>query len=257
MYVNDAFSAYRTSASTYYIPKSFELTAAGYQLVDEIEKLSKFKESKDVPYVAIVGGAKLDTKVKILEKLVTEADHILIGGAMAYTFLRAKDLKTGNSKVDDSQIDVAKNILQKAVDNKCGIHLPVDHICGNTFDSKTERSEISNQEIPDDLVGLDIGGNTIVEYRNIIKTAGRILWNGPMGVFEWDNFMEGTESIGEAIALNADNATFKVAGGIETVAAIEKSRINMKNFTHVSTGGGAMLAFLSGEKMPTLEILTK
>lgn len=256
-YVNDAFAAHRPHASNYELPKMFDAPVAGRQLVLELEKLSVLSLEPEKPYVAVIGGAKLDTKIELLERLTEQADYILIGGAMAYTFLKSQGVEVGNSMVEDKMLPVAKRILTLAKKNKCEILLPVDHICGREFAQDTERVEVDTQQIPAGLVGMDIGERTLADYQEVIKSAKTIMWNGPMGVFEWNNFSRGTEAVGEYIALSAPSDTYKVAGGGDTISAMEKLKINFKNFSHVSTGGGAMLKFLSGESFPTIELLTK
>lgn len=255
-YVNEAFATYRPAASTFELAKKFDKPLAGRQMVVEIEQLSKLQGEVESPYVAIIGGAKLDTKVEILEHLVTVADTVIIGGAMAYTFLKAQGVSVGKSAVEEDKLDIAKGILDKAKKSNCEILLPIDHIAGAEFAEDTKPIQVETQQIPDDLIGLDIGERTLSNYLEIIKSGQTILWNGPMGVFEWPNFSRGTEAVGEYVALSASDAAFKVAGGGDTISAMEKLKINFKNFDHVSTGGGAMLSFIAGEKFPTLELLT-
>ncbi len=254
-FVNDAFASYRPSASTFDLALQFDKPVAGLQMTAEVQKLSKLKENPEQPYVAVIGGAKLDSKVPILEALAKQADYILIGGAMAYTFLAAQDVKVGDSKVEKEFLPEAKKILASAKKNKCQILLPVDHICGKEFAENTAKVEVDTQVIPSGLIGLDIGQRTLASYLEIIKSARTLMWNGPMGVFEWAKFARGTEAVGEYIALSAADDAYKVAGGGDTVSAIEKLQINMKEFDHISTGGGAMLAFLAGEKVPTIAAL--
>lgn len=256
-YVNDAFATYRKHASTYELALAFEERFAGIQFGFEIERLSALIENIPHPYVAVIGGAKLDTKIDVLLKLVTQADHVLIGGAMAYTFLKAQGVNVGDSKVEDDKIETAKKILELAKKHNCDVMLPIDHIAGKEFVESTKPEEVSSAAIPKGLIGLDIGERTLAQYMEIIKSAKAILWNGPMGVFEWANFSRGTEAVGEYIGLSAPHDTYKVAGGGDTITAMNRLKINMKNFAHVSTGGGAMLAFLAGEKMPTVEALLK
>lgn len=254
-YVNDAFATYRKQASNWDMAKAFAEPMAGRQLVKEIEQLSLLREDPKHPYVAVIGGAKLDTKIDILKDLAEKADKILIGGAMAYTILKAQGINVGKSKVQDDMLDTAKNILETAKQNNCEIFLPVDHIAGKEFAEDTERIEVDTQQIPEDLMGLDIGERTMATYLEQIKSARTIMWNGPMGVFEWDSFARGTEAIGEYIGLSAPKDTFKVAGGGDTVAAMQSLKINFKNFHHVSTGGGAMLEYLANGKLEVIEPL--
>jgi phosphoglycerate kinase len=256
-FVNDAFASYRPSASTYDLALAVENRAAGTLMVKEVEKLTQLREAPVKPYVAVIGGAKLDTKIDILRSLVGKADTILIGGAMAYTFMKASGCPVGNSKIDEDMLQTAKEILEKAKQEKTEILLPVDHICTAEFKADAERVEVDSQNIPDGLIGMDIGERTLANYSQIIQSAKTILWNGPMGVFEWKGFERGTEAIGEYIGLSASEDAYKIAGGGDTIVAMEKLKINMKNFAHVSTGGGAMLAFLAGEELPVLQPLIK
>lgn len=256
-YVNDAFSAYRPHASNYELAKKFKPAYAGLQIQAEVENLAKLAGEVEHPYVAVIGGAKIDTKIDVLLKLVKQADYILIGGAMAYTFLKSQGVNVGGSKCEDDKLDVAKQVLKAAEKSGCKIMLPEDHIVADKFDKDAKPEIVDNQEIPESSLALDIGPKTTAKYVEIIKSAKTILWNGPMGVSEWPNFAKGTKAIGEAITLGTPREVFKVAGGGDTTAAIATLKINLKYFTHVSTGGGAMLAFLAGEKMPTLQVLEK
>jgi phosphoglycerate kinase len=223
----------------------------------EIEQLSKLQDSPERPYVAVIGGAKLDTKIPILNSLLGKADKILIGGAMAYTFLKAKGISVGDSKVETDKVAMAKKILDNAKKAGTEIMLPVDHIAAKEFSKDAAPVIVDTQHIPDGLVAMDIGERTMDDFQNVIENAKTIMWNGPMGVFEFEQFSRGTEAIGEYIGLSAPKSTFKVAGGGDTITAMEKLKINFKNYNHISTGGGAMLDFLSGEDFLTLEPLKK
>jgi len=254
-YVNDAFATYRKGASTIELAKMFDKPLAGVQMKHEIAKLDVLKNEIKSPYVAVIGGAKMDTKIDILKYLIKKADVILLGGAMAYTFLSAQGIEVGDSKVEKDQIKEAKAILKEAKAKGVEILLPVDHIAGKEFSPDTNKVEVDTQHIPAGLIGLDIGERTIANYLETIKGAKTILWNGPMGVFEWENFGRGTEAIGEFIGLSASDDAYKVAGGGDTIAAMETWKINMKNYDHVSTGGGAMMKYIAGQKMPAIELL--
>lgn len=255
VFINDAFSSYRPHASTYDIAKLIKTKAAGLQLSQEIDKLSKIQQDPARPYVAVIGGAKLDTKIDILLKLAAQADYLLIGGAMAYTLLLAQGVSVGNSLVETDKLDIAKKIVETAKKNGCKLMLPIDHIAANDFADSAKPQTVSTQSIPSGLIGMDIGERTLAQYLEVIKSAKSILWNGPMGVFEWDDFSRGTEAIGEYISLTAGNDVYKVAGGGDTISAMTKLKVNMRHFSHISTGGGAMLALLAGEEMPTIEVL--
>lgn len=254
-YVNDAFASYRAHGSTYELALAVKDPMAGRLMVEEIQKLGALKENPEQPYVAVVGGVKMDTKVPTLHALVKKADKILIGGAMAYTFLAAQGISVGASKVEADKFETALEILAAAKEHNCQILLPVDHIAAKEFSENAEAVQIDTQQIPDGLIGMDIGERTMASYLEEIKAAQTVMWNGPMGVFEWENFSRGTEAVGEYIALTASKDTYKVAGGGDTIAAMEKLRINFKNFNHVSTGGGAMLDFLAGEEFEVLKPL--
>lgn len=255
LYVNDCFALYRKHASVYEAAKLLP-SYAGIQIIEEISKLSKLLEKPESPYIAVIGGAKLDTKIPILKKLASEVDKIIIGGAMAYTFLKSSGIEIGKSKIDESEIKTAKEILGIAKTNGVEIVLPVDHICAKEFSDNAEAIEVTTQSIPKDLMGMDIGSNTLVLFREIIESAKSILWNGPMGVFEFENFNKGTESIGEYIALSSPKNCYKVAGGGDTILAMNLLKIKFKRFDHVSTGGGMMLQFLAGDNFDILDILT-
>lgn len=254
IYVNDSFGVYREHASVYDLPKMMP-SYSGFALQKEIEALSKIKEDPQKPFLAVIGGKKMDTKIPVIKSLIKELDVMLLGGAMAYTFLAAQGVQVGNSLVEVDMIPVAKEILEEAKANGCEIKLPVDHICGAEFDEETEPVEIDTQHIPDGLMGLDIGQRTMDDYRNAIESAKTILWNGPLGVFEWENFNKGTEAIGEYIALSTSKEAFKVTGGSETTYALSLLRIKPKRFNHVSIGGGMMLKYLSGDTFDVLNIL--
>ncbi len=256
-YVNDAFASYRPTASTFELAKLMKNPMAGLLIEKEVESLTKLLEEPEKPYVAVIGGAKLDTKIPILHTLIEKADSILLGGAMAYTFMKAKGIDVGDSKVEDDKLKEAKQIMDLAKKAGCEIVLPVDHIAAKSFDKDAEAIEVDAQVIGKGLIGMDIGERTMQDFQERIENAKTVMWNGPMGVFEWEQFSRGTEAVGEYIGLSAPRSTYKVAGGGDTITAMEQLKINFKNYNHVSTGGGAMLAFLSGEELPTLEPLYK
>lgn len=256
IYVNDCFGVYKKHASVYDLPQMMP-SYAGFSLLKEIENLNILKNNPKSPFVAIFGGAKIDDKIPVIEKFLDKIDTILIGGAMAYTFLKSQNIEIGKSKIQQNLLPKAKEILEKAKKSKTEIILPIDHIAGENFDSSTNPVEVATQSIPENLIGLDIGPKTTVMYREIIEAAQTVLWNGPMGVFEWENFNRGTESIGEFIALGTPKGAFKVAGGGDTLAAIKTLKIKPNRFNHVSVGGGMMLQYLSNENLEVLNILSK
>ena len=254
VYINDAFGVYRNHASVFDLPKLLP-SFAGFSLQKEIQALEKIKAGSESPYVAVVGGVKVDTKISLLESLIKKVDSIIIGGAMAYTFLKAMDVEVGQSVVDEKSISKAKKILEKAEKNKVDILLPIDHIAGKDFSENTDPIEVKTQQIPKNLIGLDIGPKTLAQFREVVENAKTVLWNGPMGVFEWEAFNKGTEAIGEYIALSTPKDSFKIAGGADTTYAMQLLRIKPKRFNHISTGGGMMLKYLSGGNFSVLDVL--
>jgi phosphoglycerate kinase len=252
VYINDAFgAAHRAHASTAGIVASVKQAAAGFLMQKEIESLTHALTKAEKPYVAIVGGAKISDKIELIENFINIADTILIGGAMAYTFFRAKGLPTGKSLVENDKIGLAKELLTKAAQKNVAIELPVDHIVAPSLDSATSKVT-SVDRTPPDQMGLDIGPETIRRYSEIISRAKTIVWNGPMGVFENPKFAEGTFAIARAVA---ESKAFSIVGGGDSAAAVAQSGVESK-ITHISTGGGASLEFLSGQKLPGVEVLT-
>ncbi|GAB4285446.1 MAG: hypothetical protein Kow0081_3270 [Candidatus Dojkabacteria bacterium] len=254
VYVNEAFGVYREHASVFELAQSLP-SYAGFEFQKEIEHLSKLEDVTEKPYIAVIGGKKMDTKIPLLKHLVKKVDKLLIGGAMAYTFLKAQGVNVGKSLVEDECIKDAKEIFELAKKSSCEIILPVDHICSSELKEDGVSVEVNTQHIPDDLFGLDIGPRTLEDFREIIEAARTILWNGPMGVFEWEQYNRGTEAIGEYIALAAPKESFKVAGGADTTYAINLLKIKPKRFNHISIGGGMMLKFLSGQEFKVINVL--
>jgi len=252
VYVNDAFgTAHRAHASTVGIAKFVRWAAAGFLMQKELEALTHALTKAEKPYVAIVGGAKISDKIDLIENFISIADTILIGGAMAYTFLRAKGLETGKSLVETDKIDLAKALLAKASQKNVSIELPLDHVVAPNVDSR--ESQVTRVDrTPADRMGLDIGPETVRRYLEVIRRAKTIVWNGPMGVFENPKFAEGTFAIARAVA---DSHSFSIVGGGDSAAAVAQAGVESK-ITHISTGGGASLEFLSGQKLPGVEVLT-
>ncbi len=249
LYVNDAFGAsHRAHASVAAITKYLP-SYAGLLLESELNELSSLFRPKR-PFVVVLGGAKVSDKVGLIENLSKIADKILIGGAMDFTFLRAKGLKTGMSKVEDDRIAFAKKILNSKLASK--IMLPVDFIVADRIGPKAKTQVVSADNIPDGWIGLDIGPETVKMFAREISFAKTIVWNGPLGYSEIGRFGTGTKKMGEAIAKSRAKT---VVGGGDTLAAIEKYRL--RGFSHVSTGGGAMLEFLEGRKLPAVAALEK
>ncbi|MDA1028754.1 MAG: phosphoglycerate kinase [Bacteroidetes bacterium] len=246
VYVNDAFgTAHRAHASTTGAALLIKEKAAGFLMQKELDTLKKVTQDPDHPFVAIVGGAKVSDKIGIIESLLQHVDELLIGGAMAYTFLKAKGIETGISLTEDDKLDLARNLMARAGNR---IKLPIDHICASAF-SETAPAHNSNIKIPSGFMGLDIGPKTIAAYSSSIRQAKTVIWNGPMGVFEMKPFSKGTFAIAEALVHATFEGAFTVVGGGDSVAAIVMAGMS-ENVSHVSTGGGAMLELLEGKVLP-------
>lgn len=256
VYVNDAFgSAHRAHASTEGITHFVAQSAAGLLMQSELEHLGKALKDPNKPFVAIIGGAKVSDKIQVIESLMDKADAILIGGGMAYTFLRAQGQATGKSLVEEDKIDVARAALEQAKAKGVRFLLPVDHVLADRFDAKAKTTVFAGDgAFPEELMGLDIGPETERLFAGAIADASTVLWNGPMGVFEFPAFAHGTNAIARAVASNEDATT--IVGGGDSVSAIHKSGFAEK-ITHISTGGGASLEFLEGKKLPGVEALSE
>lgn len=246
-FINDAFADYRESASTYDIATLLP-SYLGPVFLKEVEALSKFN-NVDI-LVSVLGGAKLSEKLDALNSLAEISEKVVVGGAMAYTLLKAMGINVGKSLIEEDKLDVAKEVIKKYGDK---LVLPVDHVVANEFTEEAARSayNTSDQSIPEDTIAIDIGWRTIKLFEETIVLGNYVLWNGPMGVFEWDKSSKGTLSIGKAIEKNGP--AYKLAGGGDSIAAINK--LQLKGFNHISTGGGAMLSFLAYEKFPTLDVI--
>ncbi len=260
VYVNDAFGAvHRAHASTEGVTKHLKESAAGYLLQSEILNLTKLLEEPEKPFVVILGGAKVTDKLKIIHNLVTRVSAILIGGGMAYTFLKAKDFGIGDSLQDAERIGMAYNTMVVAQHphphKNLEFILPRDHVIAHTG-NHAEHKVSKQVEIPAGWQGVDIGPKTIEAYQNLIQSAKTVFWNGPMGIFENDAFAHGTMAIANIVAAATDKGAFTVVGGGDSIAAIEKAGIKDK-ISHVSTGGGASLEFLAGVDLPGIMALTK
>jgi phosphoglycerate kinase len=225
--------------------------AAGFLMQKELESLGHAISGAEKPYVSIVGGSKVSDKIELIENFLGLANQILIGGAMAYTFLRAKGIATGKSLVEVDKIDLARDLMTRSAAKGVALELPVDHVVAPSLDSK-ESSTVRVDQTPADQMGLDIGPETVARYSGILKAAKTIVWNGPMGVFENPLFAKGTFAIARAVA---ESSAFSIIGGGDSAAAVAQSGMEDK-ITHISTGGGASLEFLSGQKLPGVEALT-
>lgn len=253
-FVNDAFgSSHRAHASVVGITDYVKISAAGYLMKKEVDYLRKALFSPAKPYVAILGGAKAEDKIPVIENLLNKADTILIGGAMAYTFFKAQGFDTGKSLVEPDKIEVAKKILNQAKEKKIRFLLPLDHILAASIESGQIVKIVDSFPFPQDLMGVDIGPKTIARYTEIISKAKTIVWNGPLGVFETPAFAQGTVKIAEAVA---NSGALSIVGGGDSIAAVEKAGVSRK-ITHISTGGGASLEYLANETLPGIEALEK
>ena len=251
IYVNDAFgSAHRAHASTAGITQYLP-SVAGFLLQKEIKYLGEVIENPQKPFVVILGGAKVSDKIAVIENLLKKADAILIGGGMAYTFLKAMGVQVGNSKLEPEKVDLAKGLLEKAKSKGVKIILSQDYLIVPNFD-KPEEKKIMTGDIPDGWEGVDIGPETIKNFKNILLTAKTIVWNGPVGVFEIDAFARGTKEIAEYIAGLKGVTT--IIGGGDSAAAISKFNVE-EAMTHISTGGGASLEYLEGKELPGVAAL--
>ncbi len=250
-YVNDAFgTAHRAHASTTVIARFFPKDKMfGYLIEGEIESIDKVLHSKEKPVLAIIGGAKVSSKITILESLLPKTDHLIIGGGMAYTFVKAKGGSIGNSLVEDDYIETALSLLKKAEEKGVKIHLPKDTRIADDFRNDASSDVCATDAIPDGWMGLDIGPETVEAFEALIKDCKIILWNGPMGVFEMENFAKGTVAVAESLVKATDRGAFTLVGGGDSVAAVNKYGLAEK-VSYVSTGGGAMLEYLEGKVLP-------
>ncbi len=250
VYVNDAFgTCHRAHASVALVPRYLP-SAPGFLLESEIQAFQKILHDPDHPYIAILGGAKVSDKLPVLTNLLPRVDRLLIGGAMAYTFLAAKGIEVGNSRIEEDLIPSAKLLLQSAENLGKQLLLPVDHLAAVHFDAHSPY-EITGPDIPRGRMGLDIGPRTRAIYQEALSDAKTILWNGPMGVFEWPEFRRGTEALAKAVA---SSTAYSVVGGGDSVAALELLGLQA-NISHISTGGGASLELLEGKTLPGLQAL--
>jgi len=251
VFVNDAFgTAHRAHASTAGVDK-FLKSAAGFLLEKEIKYLGEVVSNPKKPFMVILGGAKVSDKIGVIENLLPKCDAIIIGGGMAYTFLKAQGKSIGNSKLEKDKIDLAKTILDKAIAMKKEILLPIDHVVVDVVDANA-KIEIVGEQIPDGKIAVDIGPKTIELFDSKLKSAKTIVWNGPLGIFEMDAFSKGTAEVAGFVA--GLKATTIIGGG-DTAAAVAKFKLQDK-MTHISTGGGASLEFLEGKTLPGIAALT-
>ncbi len=257
IYVNDAFAtAHRAHASTTIVAQFFEDKCFGYLLQKEIENLNKVLESKERPVTAILGGAKVSTKITVIENILDKVDNLIIGGGMAFTFVKAKGGNIGSSLVEEDKQELALEILKKAEEKGVKVHLPVDSVIADSFSDMASTDTTNTNEIPDGWMGLDAGPKTIENFSEVIMNSKIILWNGPIGVFEMENFSNGTIRIGEAIGRSTANGAFSLVGGGDSVSAVKKFELE-DQMSYVSTGGGAMLEMLEGKSLPGIKAIAE
>jgi len=258
VYVNDAFgTAHRAHSSTTIIADFFpEEKMFGYLINSELESMDKVLHHGESPLTAILGGAKVSTKITIIENLLKRVDNIIIGGGMTYTFVKAMGGKIGSSLVEDDYVETAKEVLKKAAENNVTIYLPTDQIIADKFDNEASKKTCEINDGEAGWMGLDIADNTIKNFREVILNSKTILWNGPMGVFEMENFKKGTVEIAKALAEATANGAFTLVGGGDSVAAINQFNL-ADQVSYVSTGGGAMLEYMEGLELPGIAAIRK
>lgn len=256
VYVNDAFgTAHRAHASTAVIAEFFEKDKMfGYLMQAEIENIDKVMLHPQRPFVAVMGGAKVSSKISIIENVLGKVDHLMIGGGMTFTFIKALGGKIGNSLVEDDKLDLAQDLLKKAEEKGVKIHLPVDTIAANAFANDAQTIHCKVGEIPEGYMGLDIGEETIQHFDAILQSAKTILWNGPMGVFEMSKFEHGTRAVANSIVRATAAGAFSLVGGGDSVAAVNQFGIAEK-VSYVSTGGGALLEYMEGIELPGVKAI--
>ncbi len=258
VYVNDAFgTAHRAHSSTAIIAQFFpEAKMFGYVMAGELSSINKVLNNTMRPFTAVMGGAKVSDKIMILEQLINKADHIIIGGGMAFTFVKAQGGNVGNSLVENDRLDTAKQILADAAAKGVKIHIPVDAVCADNFSNEANTQICDIDKIPAGWMGLDISGKTEKNYAEVIAASKTILWNGPMGVFEMSKFENGTKSVAEAIVDATEKGAYSLIGGGDSVAAINKYHLGEK-VSYVSTGGGALLEYIESGSLPGVEAVEK
>lgn len=255
VYVNDAFgSAHRAHASTATVSKFSAVSVGGFLMEKEVAHLEPMLNNPPQPMVAIIGGAKVSSKIAVLQSLLKSAGCLIIGGGMAYTFLKVKGFNIGKSLVEDDFLDTAKSLLDEAEKAGVRIVLPVDHVCATAFASDAAPVKVDGENIADDLMGLDVGPKTLALYGEVLSKAKSILWNGPVGVFEFDAFAKGTEEVATMVAAATGRGVLTVVGGGDSVAAVNKFGLASR-MSHVSTGGGASLEYLEGKRLPGIACL--
>ena len=252
VWVNDAFgAAHRAHASTAGMGQHVKVKAAGFLIAAEVEALTRLLAAQKVGYVTVLGGAKVSDKIAVIEKMLGKVESLLIGGAMAYTFLAAMGKSTGSSRIETAHVETARGLIATALKRGVDLVLPVDHGCAAKFDAASPRVSVDSPDMPTELLGLDIGPRTLALFERKIAAAKTVFWNGPMGVFEWSAYATGTFGVARAIA--GSNA-FSVVGGGDSVRAVNEAGV-ASSISHLSTGGGASLEFVEGREMPGLYAL--
>ncbi|MDO8971918.1 MAG: phosphoglycerate kinase, partial [Saprospiraceae bacterium] len=256
VYINDAFgTAHRAHASTSIIARFFPgASLFGYLMQDEVSNLEKVVKKAEKPFTAVLGGAKVSGKIEIINHLLDKVDNLIIGGGMMYTFIKAMGGKVGNSLVEEDLIETAKEAMLKAKEKGVNLLIPTDTIVADSFSNDASHKLCKAMEIPDGMMGLDIGPETIKAFSEVIKKSKTILWNGPMGVFEFSNFEKGTKEIALAIADATSKGCYSLGGGGDSVAAVGKYNLTDK-VSYVSTGGGAMLEYIEGKELPGVKAI--
>jgi phosphoglycerate kinase len=258
IYINDAFgTAHRAHASTTIVAQFFpDQKCFGYLLAKEIKSIEKVMQTGEKPVLAILGGAKVSSKITIIENILDKVDHLIIGGGMTYTFVKAKGGKVGDSICEDDKMDLALSILDKAKEKGVQIHIPVDVVAADDFSNDAQTQVVDVDKIPDGWQGLDAGPKTLENFKEVILKSKTILWNGPVGVFEMENFDNGTISVGNYIDESTQNGAFSLVGGGDSVAAVKQFGFQDK-VSYVSTGGGAMLESLEGKTLPGIAAISE
>lgn len=258
VYINDAFgTAHRAHASTTIVAKFFPNDKYfGFLLAKEIESIDKVLHSSDKPVTAVLGGSKVSSKITIIENILDKVDHMIIGGGMMFTFIKAQGGKVGNSIVEDDKMELALEILKKAKEKNVQIHIPVDVVAADAFSNDANTQIVAANDIPDGWQGLDVGPKTLEQFNKVIMGSKIILWNGPLGVFEMEKFAAGTITLGNFIADATAVGAFSLVGGGDSVAAVKQFDLEDK-VSYVSTGGGAMLEMLEGQTLPGIAAILK
>ncbi len=258
IYVNDAFgTAHRAHASTTIIAQFFpENKCFGYLLAQEIDSLNKVLKDSKKPVTAVLGGSKVSTKITVIENILDKVDHMILGGGMTYTFIKAQGGEVGDSICELDKLDLALEILEKAKQKNVTIHIPVDVVAADDFSNDAKTQIVDVNKIPSGWQGLDAGPKTLENFKKVILESKTILWNGPLGVFEMENFANGTIELGNYIAEATQNGAFSLVGGGDSVSAVKQFGLEDK-MSYVSTGGGAMLEMLEGKSLPGIEAIDK